>query len=45
MTVLNTSTYEIPTWVSADDCVLYFHRSSASGFSGGYDLFVAVRGQ
>jgi Tol biopolymer transport system component len=38
---LNTAGLETPGWVSADDCMLYFARSTAAGTN--YDLFVATR--
>lgn len=38
---LNTSNLEFPNWISADNCVLYFARTTATR---GYDMFVATRG-
>jgi hypothetical protein len=37
---VNTATVDVPTWVSADGCVLYVTRDLA----GMYDLYVATRG-
>lgn len=34
---------EVPTWVSADDCNLYFYSNAPDG-AGGQDLYVARRG-
>ena len=38
---LNTTSADFPTWVSADNCVLYYTSRS----SGTYDLFTATRGR
>ena len=38
---LNTTTADFPTWVSADNCVLYYTNRS----TGTYDLYVATRGR
>lgn len=38
---LNTASADFPTWVSADNCVLYFTNRNA----GDYDLLFAARGQ
>jgi hypothetical protein len=33
-----------PTWISADQCDLYFNTATLGG-PGGQDLYVATRGQ
>jgi hypothetical protein len=34
---------EAPSWVSPDECALYFHSNAPAG-AGGVDLYVALRG-
>jgi Tol biopolymer transport system component len=42
---LNTQDVDVPTWISADNCVLYFTRNTAhDGGTVNYDVFYAVRG-
>ena len=39
---LNTSSFELPDWISPDDCTLYF-RTDRPGGSGGRDIWRARR--
>jgi hypothetical protein len=41
LTALNSTDIDIPNWISADGCVLYFTRHSSIT---GYDLYVTTRG-
>jgi Tol biopolymer transport system component len=42
---LNSTDIDVPHWISADNCVLYFTRDvDTSGDTIDYDLFYAVRG-
>jgi len=42
---LNTDKLELPSWVSADDCELYFSRLVSGPSGSNYDLYVSTRGQ
>ena len=44
LSVLNTAASDWPSWISADDCVLYFFRDD-TGQGNSYDMFVTMRGQ
>ena len=41
LTSLNTPSFDVPSWISADGCVLYFTRADGNL---GYQLYVATRG-
>lgn len=42
LTSLSTAFFDVPTWVSADNCVLYFSRTAA-GTTPIHDLYVATK--
>ena len=41
---VNTGNLDVPTWVSADGCVLYTMQGTGSTGASPYDLFVSTRG-
>jgi hypothetical protein len=46
LTEINSLGYVWPSWISADNCVLYFSYAHNYGnYYGNYDLYYAVRGQ
>lgn len=45
LSILNGSENDIPSWISADNCLLYFTRNVGGSGPTDYDLFFAVRGK